>query len=216
VKTETNKTIADNKTFFILINHLVILGCKDKQNILIYFVFRAFYTNFAADLNFKRFKMKKLFTYMTIFAAMTMMMSCSKDEKEPVQVSKDITGKDWQGYMDTYKGNNGAWKNMDERSFVVIRFNGAANALKGDGYQLEFKNSTMSGDPSDKSAFRWEIENGELHIAYTAGWTDVWIDYNNCTVTSETFNGDMYDHNEHKYTFWLKAGVSIDWTKYFN
>ena len=42
------------------------------------------------------------------------------------------------------------------------------------------------------------------------------MNYNNSVVSTTTFSGDMYDHNEHKYTFLFQQGISIDWNKYFN
>lgn len=163
--------------------------------------------------------MKKFITLLTIVALVGMVFSgCKKDdEKTDAGVTRDITNKDWHGFMDTYKKNGSSWTSLDERSFVVLRFNGAPNALVGSGYQLEFKNANMAGDPSDRSPFNWAIANGAIHIAYTTpGWSDVWIDYNNSVVSTTTFSGDMYDHNEHKYTFLFQQGISIDWKKYFN
>ncbi len=161
--------------------------------------------------------MKKLLVFMTMMVAVAMFsVSCSSDDKDPQQVYKDIVNKDWQGYMDAYKQNGSGWASLGERSYVAMRFNGTSStALSGTGYQIEFNSGSMSGDPKDKSKFRWSIANGELHIVYEAGWTDVWIDYNNCRVNASSFAGEMYDHNQHKYDFTFTPGISIAWDKYF-
>ena len=162
--------------------------------------------------------MKKLLVFLAVMLPIALLtVSCSKDEKDPEQVYKDIINKDWQGYMDTYKKNGSGWTSLDERSFVAIRFEGTSStALSGTGYQMEFDSGSMAGDPQDKSTFSWSIANGELHIVYNAGWRNVWIDYNNCRVSSTSFAGEMYDHNQHKYDFTFQPGVSIAWSKYFN
>ena len=159
--------------------------------------------------------MKKLIICLTLLAAMTFTLTSCKKDKDPEQLYKDITNKDWHGYMDTYKENGSEWRDMGERTFLVIRFNGNKGELNGTGYQVEFDNPEMAGNPSDKNSFRWEIANGELHIAYiNPGWTDVWIDYNNCTVSDDSFVGEMYDHHDHMYKFYFKPGIAINWAQY--
>jgi len=40
--------------------------------------------------------MKKIFALMTVMATLALMTSCSKD-KDPEEISKNITGTDWAG-----------------------------------------------------------------------------------------------------------------------
>ena len=67
--------------------------------------------------------MKKVFTYVTVLAAIAMLtmvtMTSCKDKKDPYDVANGILARDWQGYIQDQKENASSWKDMD-RSKVTI------------------------------------------------------------------------------------------------
>ena len=163
--------------------------------------------------------MKKIFVLATIIAALALVtVSCSKD-KDPEEVSKNITGTDWAGYLTEERKDMGNWVDNNQRNFAVIRFIGtstSANAIPtgGTGYQVEFSNSYMN-EKTGYSNFRWRLNDGHLEMTYeTKGWDDTYIDYNDATVTATTLNGYMYDYSGHRFRMELTANGSFDWSKW--
>ncbi len=160
--------------------------------------------------------MKKLFALMTVMAALALMTSCSKD-KDPEEISKNITGTDWAGFMTEERKDMGNWVNNGQQNFVVIHFIGTGTAPKeGTGYQVEFENSYMNSK-TGYSNFKWKLEDGELRMEYEAkGWNNTYIDYNATTVTNTTLNGYMYDAvtGRHRFKMELTANGSFDWSKW--
>jgi len=160
--------------------------------------------------------MKKIISLMAVMATLALMTSCSKD-KDPEEVSKNITGTDWGGYLTEEKKNGSQWEDNGQQNFVVIRFNGTGTApTSGTGYQVEFANSYMN-DKTGYSNFKWRLENGELRMEYeTKGWNNTYIDYNAAEVTTNTLKGFMYDAvtGKHRFRMELKANGSFDWNKW--
>ena len=76
--------------------------------------------------------MKKIFALMTVMAALALMTSCSKD-KDPEEISKNITGTDWAGFMTEERKDMGNWVNNGQQNFVVIHFIGTGTAPKEGG-----------------------------------------------------------------------------------
>ena len=163
--------------------------------------------------------MKKVFTIMTLFAALAIVTISCKDDKDPEEVSKNITGTDWAGYLTEEKKNGSSWEYNKQRNYAVIHFNGTSTGTavptSGTGYQVEFKNEFMA-EKTGYSNFSWRLEGGELKMAYQADdWNDTYIDYNDATVTSTVFNGYMYDYTgNHRFRMELKANGSFDWSKW--
>ncbi|MBR1503787.1 MAG: hypothetical protein IJ618_07905 [Prevotella sp.] len=161
--------------------------------------------------------MKKVFTYMTIFAAiamMTLVTSCKNSDKDPNDVANGILAKDWQGYLEDQKESGSSWKEMD-RTKVTIHFEKtAASPFQGIGYQLELEDD---GSVKDKNKFTWTISSDRINIDYET-WTDVFIEFNHDVfqVDANQFRGEMYDGKQHRYLFDLKPTPAVDWTKYFS
>ncbi len=161
--------------------------------------------------------MKRVFTYMTVFAAiamMTLVTSCKKNEKDPFDVATGIIAKDWQGYLQDQKENGSDWKDMD-RTKIIIHFEKTGETpFQGIGYQLELEDD---GNVKDKNKFKWYISSDRIDIDYDT-WSDVFIEYNNdgFQVDATRFKGEMHDGKQHRYLFDLTPTPAIDWTKYFS
>ena len=143
--------------------------------------------------------MKKVFTYVTVLAAIAMLtmvtMTSCKDKKDPYDVANGILSRDWQGYIQDQKENGSSWKDMD-RSKVTIHFQKTTDSpFRGIGYQLEWEDD---GSVKDKNKFNWYITSDRIDI-----------DYNQ-------FKGEMYDDKQHRYVFDLTPTPAVDWNRYFN
>lgn len=161
--------------------------------------------------------MKKTIALATVIAALALVtVSCSKD-KDPEEVSKNITGTDWAGYLTEERKDNGRWVDNSQQHFVVIRFIGTGTApTSGTGYQVEFANSYLI-DKTGYSNFKWKLVNGDLRMEYeTIGWNNTYIDYNDADVTATTLKGYMYDSTTgiHRFRMELTANGSFDWSKW--
>lgn len=162
--------------------------------------------------------MKKVFTYVTVLAAIAMLtmmtMTSCKDKKDPYDVANGILSKDWQGYIQDQKENASSWKDMD-RSKVTIHFQKTTDSpFRGIGYQLEWEDD---GSVKDKNKFNWYITSDRIDIDYDT-WTDVFIEFNNDVfqVDANQFKGEMYDGKQHRYVFDLTPTPAVDWNRYFN
>lgn len=161
--------------------------------------------------------MKKILSFVILMAAMAIVsISCSKDEKDPVEVAKNLANIDWEGYLTEQRRTNGQWESNDQRNYVVVRFNGSgASPQYGTGYQVEYSDS-YKNDQTGFSNLKWKINGKRLEIEYeTVGWNPVYIDYNDAIIEDKIFRGCMYDYKNEHYRFiieWNKCG-NFDWSK---
>jgi hypothetical protein len=177
---------------------------------------------FQYDIIKKQRKMKKILTYMTVFAAVVMCLTgCKKDkDPEPSEIATNLVG-DWQGWIQEYKrygdaGND--YRVNDDRKWVVMRFN-KTHETGGKGYQVEFKNSYMYETAGDdcKNEFTWLVTSSGIEITYKT-WDAVFFQFDKESFpTSSSFKGDLYVFSQkYKYQFDYTKRTFNEWRNYFN
>ena len=166
--------------------------------------------------------MKKILTYMTVFAAVLMCFtSCEKNkDPEPTEIAANLAG-DWQGYIQEYKryGDTGNdYRVNDDQKWVVMRFN-KTHETGGNGYQVEFKNDHMSqlAGNDAKNEFTWLVTSSRIEITYNT-WDRVYFQFDkNNFPTSSSFKGDWFIFSQkYKFQFDYTKREFKDWGKYFN
>ncbi len=165
--------------------------------------------------------MKRLFTYVTLFAAIILCMSsCKKDEeKERNEVANNLVG-DWQGYIQewkSYDSNKTSYIPNHERRWVCMRFNRSSDSSSGTGYQIEFKNEFMNNTPDadDMNEFNWRVNGDHLEITYKT-WDAIYLEFKKSTINGSDFKGSFFTFSKvYKYEFDYKRKAFDDWDKYF-
>jgi len=170
--------------------------------------------------------MKKILTYVTVFAVVLMCLTACEKEKEfePAEVANNLIG-DWQGHIQEYKrmGDTGTnYYPNDDRKYVVMQFN-KTTETEGTGYQLEFKNESKfkNGTESDKSKFDWKVREGRIEITYHQdGWSEVYMTYDKKSrdnISGSVFKGEFITYKgNYKYVIDLNKKYFAEWNKYFN
>lgn len=169
--------------------------------------------------------MKKIFTYLTVCAAVMMVFTgCKKEEEfEPAEVATNLVG-DWQGHIQEFKryGDTGNTYNPNRgRKWVVMRFNKTTDT-EGTGYQLEFNNEFMNNTPGadDMSRFNWKVREGRIEITYlTSGWDEVYMTYDKKSrdnINGSVFKGEFMTYSgQYKFVFDYSKKTFTGWDTYF-
>jgi len=170
--------------------------------------------------------MKKLLSYITIFAAMAMMMtSCSKDEETDTEANRlnftnllmqNKTSFTWEGLETAQRKELGHW-NDEKTRYVVIRFDRATTeSTTGTGRLIAFENSWKQAF-IESSDFKWYFNNDMLYLEWKhAGWQTAHAEYrtNELTISGDKFNGYWFEKTDFRWQFNYTKSSFIDWDKY--
>lgn len=163
--------------------------------------------------------MKKLFFYMTMMLAAVMLTtSCSSNDDDSLSAedaAKFLTSGNWQGYSIKQRKEWGSFRDSDNRTWNVLRFDRATpTALYGTGRQLGFNTEYMNNDP-EKSNFRWSISGDIVTIAYEQ-WGTATFNYKELTLNNDKFIGYQYETDDVRYMFDYRKEAFTKWDQYNN
>jgi len=161
--------------------------------------------------------MKKLFFYITmLIAAATLTTSCSSSDDDSLSAedaARLMTSGYWQGYSIKQRKEWGSYRDQEDRSWNVVRFDRATpTALNGTGRQLGFKTEYMNNDP-EVSNFRWRIEGDIVTIAYEQ-WGTATFNYKEITLNNDRFAGFQYETDDVRYQFDYRKDAFSKWEQY--
>jgi hypothetical protein len=171
--------------------------------------------------------MKKLFVYMTLVAAMAMMVvSCSKDDDDTDStdnrlkftnlLTQNSTSCTWEGTERTKERDWGNWAEKGDK-YAVMRFDrSSTQAIEGTGYVIYFENA-YKDNVKDQSEFMWNFANDVLNITYRhSGWAPVHAEYrtSELVINGDKFEGTWFEASDKKFEFSYKKSSFNDWNKY--
>ena len=164
--------------------------------------------------------MKKLFTFVALCMAVTMVVtSCKNDdedkEKRNQEMAKTLTSVAWQGNNLYQYKEMGSWIDRST-DFVVMRFDRTSEtATNGTGYQLQF-DGTYFNELEEMSEFTWYFSDDDLYISYKeAGWGSVHANVDDWTLNNSYFSGYWWTNdNDRRYRFTYQKSSFKDWDKY--
>ena len=164
--------------------------------------------------------MKKLFTFVALCMAVTMVVtSCKNDdedkEKRNQEMAKTLTSVAWQGNNLYQYKEMGNWIDRST-DFVVMRFDRTSEtATNGTGYQLQF-DGTYFNELEEMSEFTWYFSGDDLYISYKeAGWGSVHAIIDDVTLNNSYFSGYWWTNdNDRRYRFTYQKSSFKDWDKY--
>ena len=170
--------------------------------------------------------MKKTLFYVTIIAAMAMMVvSCSKDDDKDTpekrenfsnQLCQGGTSGTWEGYDQRQEKTLGSWDNIS-KSYVVMRFDRTSTtASSGTGEIVTFENS-YKDKFKEYSEFTWYFEDDMLKITYRhEGWSSVYAEYRTqeLVINGNSFRGYWFERTDYRYEFNYTKSSFNDWSKY--
>lgn len=169
--------------------------------------------------------MKKSFLYLSIIAAMAMMVvGCSKSDDDGASSKETFANKltqngtscTWEGNERTMSRSWGNWSD-DGQKYAVMRFDrSSTTATSGNGVVYYFE-SSYKETFKDKSEFTWALEGDELRITYRhGGWAPVHAEYNSSelSISGDSFRGTWFESSDKKFEFSYKKSSFTEWDKY--
>ena len=172
--------------------------------------------------------MKKLFFFMAMFAAMTLItVSCSKDDDDntdSIENRLKFTNKmlqngttcTWEGTERTKSRSWGNWSD-DGDKYTVMRFDRTSTQhVEGTGYVIYFENAYKENVKS-QSEFMWSFADDVLIITYRhEGWAPVHAEYrtSELVIDGDRFDGTWFEASDKKFEFNYKKSSFNDWNKF--
>ncbi|MBO7046597.1 MAG: hypothetical protein J6W38_09670 [Prevotella sp.] len=172
--------------------------------------------------------MKKLLSFMTIVAAIAMIMTgCKKDEETDSESNRLVftntmlqnkTSFAWEGLETAQRKEMGSW-NDEKTRYVVIRFDrSTTESTSGTGRLVAFRNSYKE-DFVESSDFRWYFNNDMLYIEWKqSGWQTAHAEYrtSELVVNANSFIGYCFEKTDFRWQFNYTKSSFSDWDKYAN
>ena len=152
-----------------------------------------------------------------MLAAVMLTTSCSSDDDtmSADEAARLLTNGNWQGYSIKQRKEWGSYRDCDDRTWNVVRFDRATpTALYGTGRQLGFNNEYMNNDP-EVSNFRWSIEGNIVTIAYER-WGSATFNFLELTLNNDKFSGFQYETDDVRYQFNYRKEAFTKWDNYNN
>lgn len=152
-----------------------------------------------------------------MLSAVILTTSCSSDDDSMSadEAARLLTSGNWQGYSIKQQKEWGSFRDSDDRTWNVMRFDRATTtALNGTGRQLGFRNEYMNNDP-EVSNFRWSIEGNIVTIAYE-NWGSATFNYQEVTLNNDKFSGYQYENDDKRYQFNYRKEAFTKWDNYNN
>ena len=152
-----------------------------------------------------------------MLAAVMLTTSCSSDDdtRSADEAARLLTNGNWQGYSIKQRKEWGSYRDCDDRTWNVVRFDRATpTALYGTGRQLGFNNEYMNNDP-EVSNFRWSIEGNIVTIAYER-WGSATFNFLELTLNNDKFSGFQYETDDVRYQFNYRKEAFTKWDQYNN
>lgn len=175
--------------------------------------------------------MKKLISFMAIFAAMAMTMafvSCGGDDDDTDSAANRLAFANkltqnglsctWEGLSMQQRKEMGSW-NDERQMYAVMRFDRTATSeTQGTGILLFFENSYKESF-IEGSEFTWTFSDDMLRLSYRrGGWKAQYAEYrtSELVINGNTFNGTLFESTDFKYRFNFTKSTFTDWAKYIN
>lgn len=152
--------------------------------------------------------MKKIFTYMTMVMAVTLLAACDNHYSDSYYDEDDAYTLEgtWTGYIETYFYDRFGKTGDDYRTTMFFQ---RENRYGGWGYEVDYNLRSRYSDYY-YCEFDWEVIDSVIYVNYADSWNTVQLYPSR--LTNNHFAGRMYDGTSRDIYFDLTYDGVFDWS----